>query len=179
MKSVIVCVDTETTGLDPTRHAIIEIAASIVVQGEVAAEWSTLVFPRVGCDVDPDAMTVNGIDLNNFTIGLSADYAISEFLRVCQQFEGRFIWLGHNAWFDLRFVYHAALFGGFNLSRLHGMIDTKALALPLVESGIIPDTHFGTLRTWAGLPGKTAHRALADVRDTLTIYNKLKKEGLA
>ncbi len=40
-----VCIDLETTGLDPKRDKIIEIGAVKVVENEIVEEWGTFVNP--------------------------------------------------------------------------------------------------------------------------------------
>ena len=40
-----VCIDLETTGLDPRRDKIIEIGAVRIERGETVGEWETFVNP--------------------------------------------------------------------------------------------------------------------------------------
>jgi DNA polymerase III epsilon subunit-like protein len=61
-----VYVDTETSGIDPTRHAVIEVGAIVVSpDGQAIARYSALANPgeQALVNSDPRAFEVNGIDL--------------------------------------------------------------------------------------------------------------------
>lgn len=60
-------VDTETTGLDPNKHEIIEIAIlreSVLPGGggAIVESWSTKIAPTRIEDAEPKALEVNGYD---------------------------------------------------------------------------------------------------------------------
>jgi len=52
--------DTETTGLDPKKHAIIQIAGIVEIDGEVVEEFNLKCQPQEGTEICEDALLVHG-----------------------------------------------------------------------------------------------------------------------
>lgn len=52
--------DTETTGTDPRRHSIVQLAYIIEINGQVKHKESLLASPQPGCYVDDRALEVHG-----------------------------------------------------------------------------------------------------------------------
>lgn len=115
-----VVVDIETSGLNPTTDALLEIAAIEIKMdkqgklfpGEMQAYQ---VEPFEGAHIDPEALEVTGIDpYYPLRFPVPEQHALQQlFLKVsewlalsgCQ----RAILVGHNAWFDLAFIRSAAM----------------------------------------------------------------------
>src|SRR5262245_36725506 len=98
MAQTFVALDLETTGLDATRDAIIEIGA-IKFKGErVEGEFSTLINP--GRDI-PSFIT----QLTGITTAMVANAPrISQMLSKLEDFVGDAPVVGHNIKFDLSFL---------------------------------------------------------------------------
>ena len=53
--------DTETTGLDKEKHALIQLSGIVEVDGEVKEKFDFRIAPFPQDIVDPDALKINGI----------------------------------------------------------------------------------------------------------------------
>lgn len=118
-----ICLDTETTGLEPGRESIIEIACVEIIDRKIGRTYHTYVKPR--CRVSEEAAAIHGIR--------------DEFLRdkptfkeIYAEFSG-FIAdandiIAHNAPFDMNFLAEeiARVAGGEQIG-IH-VIDTLAMA---------------------------------------------------
>src|SRR5690349_1335258 len=94
-------VDLETTGAHPAWDRVTEIAVVEIEDGEVAAEWSTLVNP--GTSIPPAIQALTGI-----TNDMVADAPAFEDLApgLYERLAGR-VFVAHNARFDYGFLRHA------------------------------------------------------------------------
>lgn len=57
----IMVLDTETTVVDPRRHAITQIAGMVVVDGQVRDEFDIRVRPFDGAEITAEALAVTGL----------------------------------------------------------------------------------------------------------------------
>ncbi len=136
-----VVVDLETAGFDPQRHALLEIAASILrmdargrlVPGPLLA---CHVLPFSGAELDPKALAFTGIDPHHpFRDAKPEAEALRQILTpirkaVKQTGCNRAILVGHNAAFDLSFIKAAVERIGFKRNPFHpfSVFDTVSLA---------------------------------------------------
>ena len=113
-----VVVDVETSGFDPVRHAVLEIAA-LTLRFERGAlvidarhQWP--VRPFAEAEIAPDSLRVTGIDLNDPKRGAIAEAeAIKRFFKIVRgqiKAQGchRGVLVAHNAVFDAAFLRSAA-----------------------------------------------------------------------
>lgn len=113
-----VVVDVETAGLDPKKHALLEIGITFIImneQGEFEPGESLCehILPFEGAELDPASLAFNQIDpyqplrfAVDEKIGLERIFTpIRQELKrtQCQ----RAVLVGHNAWFDLLFLNEA------------------------------------------------------------------------
>ncbi len=113
-----IVVDVETAGLDPRKHALLEIGINFILmneQGEFEPGESLCehILPFEGAELDPASLAFNQIDpyqplrfAVDEKIGLERIFTpIREELKrtQCQ----RAVLVGHNAWFDLLFLNEA------------------------------------------------------------------------
>ncbi|MBI4928533.1 MAG: 3'-5' exonuclease, partial [Anaerolineae bacterium] len=96
--SSIVAIDIETTGLDPSSDAIIEIGAVRFNGSRVEAEWSTLINP--GRPISPFITQLTGIS-NEMVRNAPPIKAVINDLAA---FAGESPLLGQNVGFDLSFL---------------------------------------------------------------------------
>jgi len=59
MKTKILWLDTETTGIDPSLHSIIEIAGIIDIDGVPEKEFSYKVQPHKDFEIDEEALNIS------------------------------------------------------------------------------------------------------------------------
>lgn len=120
-----IILDTETTGLDPASHRLIEFAGLEMVNRKLTGKsFHCYVHPQR--DIDPDAQRVHGISLDMLEgkpVFKDVARDIAEFIRDAEL-------IIHNAPFDLGFL--DAEFGRAKLPKTRemvgGVIDTLAMA---------------------------------------------------
>ncbi|MFN8379045.1 MAG: helicase C-terminal domain-containing protein [Anaerolineae bacterium] len=150
-----IALDIETTGLTPEADAIIEVGAVLARDGEIVAEFQTLLNP--GRPIPPEITRLTHIDDE-----MVADQP--SFARIASDLE-RFVGdrpiVGHNVGFDVGFLRQAGLF------RRNTTIDTLELAAVLLPS----EARYSltNLRTVVGIRGDSAHRALDDATATMRL----------
>ena len=162
MMNSYVCIDLETTGLDPKRDKIIEIGALRVENGEITGRFATFVNP--GRVLEERITQLTGIrdeDLKD------APY-IEDVLPGLMEFLGELPFLGHSVLFDFSFLKKAAVNQGIVLEKK--AVDTLKIArkyLPELSSRSLDFLcrHFE-------IPHQ-AHRALEDAYATHLLYGRL------
>jgi DNA polymerase-3 subunit epsilon/ATP-dependent DNA helicase DinG len=164
MTDTFVAIDLETTGLDPAREAIIEVAAVTVKAGRIVDEWSSLVNP--GRRIPAFITRLTGI-----TTAMVADAPdVFSLRRPIQRLLGSHLLVGHNVEFDLGFLRQESL------AWTNRRLDTLVLA-----SIVLPDLGRYGLESLAssldlddGAAGP-AHRALTDARRTARLLLRLQE----
>jgi len=178
-----VVVDVETAGFDPERHALLEIAASIIHMGDdglitPAPTLSCHVLPFVGAEMDPRALAFNGIDPNHpFRDAVPEKEALTQILtpiRKAVKTAGcnRAILVGHNAGFDLGFIKAAIERTGFKRSPFHAfsVFDTVSLAgLAYGQTVLAKAAQMAGL----GWNNSEAHTAIYDVEQTARLFCRI------
>ena len=163
-----VVLDVETTGLNPDKDEIIEIAAIKVVRGAELDRFHVLVRPekRVGdkvvelTGITNDLLESQGVDL---------ELAMKEFI----SYIGDNIVIAHNAPFDFGFVQASCEecdLGDFD----NECIDTLALARKKMPDA--PNYRLKTLLGLLNLDNKNPHRAESDCEATFQLFCKLIKK---
>lgn len=165
MTDSFVCVDLETTGLDPKRDKIIEIGAVRVERGEIIEEWEAFVNP--GQKLPERIVELTGICDEN----LSGVKPIGEILPELLTFLGENVLLGHSVLFDFSFLKKAAVNEKLSLERQG--IDTLKIARKYLKD--LESRSLGALCKYYEIP-HSAHRALGDARATAVLYKKLAEE---
>lgn len=159
-----VAIDIETTGLDPQKDAIIEIAAIRFNGHRVEAEWSKLInpgrpIPRIITQLTgiTDEMVRNAPPLNAVIQELS-------------DFVGNDPVLGHNIRFDLSFLQKHKI---LKFNRVVDTYELAAIALPGNSR-----YNLGTLGLTLGIMIPNSHRAPDDARLTQAVYYTLSQKLL-
>lgn len=157
-----ICVDLETTGLNPKTDKIIEIGAVKIRNGKETDRFESYVNPAR--KLEERIVSLTGIRDENLTDAPYIDEIIPGFLK----FADEDIFLGHSILFDFSFLKKAAVNQGLKLEKQG--IDTLKIArkfLPELESRSL-----GYLCEYYKIPHK-AHRALEDAVATESLYRRL------
>lgn len=162
-KSYIV-IDIETTGLDPSRDNIIEIAAIKIYNGEISDTFSSLINP--GVQVDSFITELTGITNKDLSTAPSPNTVLSNFY----DFLGDSIIVGHNVHFDINFLYDN--FEHYLSKPLcNNFVDTMRLSKKYFKNA--PSYKLSTLADYLHISVEVSHRALDDCNTTNALYQKL------
>lgn len=157
-----ICLDLETTGLDPKKDKIIEIGAVRVCAGEIVAQMETFINP--GRMLEEHIVKLTGITDQQ----LKDAPDITEVLPELLGFIGEDILLGHSVLFDYSFVKKAAVNQKLPFEKKG--IDTLKIARKFLSD--LESRSLGFLCEHFGIE-HSAHRALADAKATVALYQKL------
>ncbi len=158
-----VVLDTETTGLRPGSHRVIEIAGVRIRGGLACGSFSTLVNP--GTRLPAFIVQFTGITQEMVNTAPKAAEIVPDFLNFI---EGAII-VGHNVGFDIGFLSYEARLLGLDFP-LDGL-DT----IPLARR-FLPGLRRFKLDSVAGhlnIPTANRHRALGDAKVTAAAFVKL------
>ncbi len=152
-------VDLETTGYDPERDRIIEVAAAIQRGPEVVATFSALVDPLV--PVPAEITKLTGITPEMLRGQQSVEAVVSQLV----EFVGGRDIIAHNAGFDRTFLERVA--GRHALrGRWLDSLQIVRMALPRLRSHRLQDL----AEAFGVLAEGSAHRALPDVESLAAIW---------
>ncbi len=159
-----VCLDLETTGLDPKTDKIIEIGAIRVRAGEITDTFQSFVNP--GRMLPSKIIELTGIFDDDLKDALPIEEVVPMFL----EFAGNECILGHSVIFDYSFMKKAVVnMDGKNKYEKMG-IDTLKIARKHLAS--LESRRLSYLCEYYGIEQK-AHRALGDAMATHLLYQKL------
>lgn len=155
-------IDTETTGLDESRHEIIELAA-IRTTGpdfEVIKQNSWKIKPGRIETASAQALRINGYSEEAWEGAPSISHVLSELIPFL---EGA-IPAGHNVQFDLRFLKVAwNAWPGLEPDMNYRSLDTVSLVFPLALLGETTGVSLSKVHSiLCPRESKPTHRALAD-----------------
>ncbi len=160
----LVAIDLETTGLDPQKDAILEIAAVRFSGARVEAEWSSLINP--GRPIPPLITQLTGIT-NDMVRNAPPIKAV---IQTVKDFIGDSIVVGHNVRFDMGFLQKQGILA------LNDAIDTYELAAVLMPTA--SRYNLGSLGQILGILIPNSHRALDDARLAHAVYFKLYEQAV-
>jgi DNA polymerase-3 subunit epsilon len=168
----IVFLDLETTGLDPQRDSIIEVAAMRVDPTSFAIEgwFETKIAVPAGVDVDPRAAELNGFRSEDWPDAPE----LADVLELLARFLEGCLIAGHNPAFDWAFL--SAAFRRLGVRRPnvgHHLLDTASLAWPLLRLGFVRSLALRDICEHYGISNRGEHHAMADVVRTYRVFLRL------
>ena len=160
-----VCIDLETTGLNPRLDKIIEIGVVVVEGNRIVEKWETFINPNRRLEEHTVALT--GIRDEQ----LSGAPAIEEVLPKLLAMTEDQVLLGHRVLFDYSFIKKAAVDRKLSFER--SGIDTLKIARKYLVD--LESRSLGSLCNHYGI-AHNAHRALGDAEATVNLYQRLTEE---
>ena len=172
-------VDCETSGLDPDRHEMLELAVVIAKQVErvgkgpkleivAEKEWKIkMQHPEVA---EAQALRINGYNEADWIFANDLDGVMKEFAKLTESA----IFVSHNLVFDYGFVQKAFQKTGVNSKMHYGKLDTISMALARLYD--LPQAQSFSLNKLCELfkiDNKRAHTALADTLALVEVYKKM------
>ena len=159
LEDEIAYLDLETTGFDPRKDRIIEVAVLVARGAEVIARYSSLVDP--GRSVPHDTTLLTGIDEELLQGAPSIDVVVREVVQVV----GSRDIVAHHASFDRTFLLDAAARAGVSIpNRWLDSLELARVALPRLRSHRLRD-----LAEAFGIE-EPFHRAAGDVEAMFRIW---------
>jgi len=156
-----VILDLETSGIDPKRDEIIEVAMIRYEKGKEVARYDDLI--KIDFKLSQIITIITGItDENLEKNGKDKELVFEEIEKLIQ---GAYI-VGHNIQFDAGFLNH----NGINLD-VPGYIDTIPLAQILLPEAV--SYSLESLTDDLKINHENSHRAMADVEATLDLFKFL------
>ena len=166
--TVFAVVDLETTGFDPQKDRIVQMAAVLVNgRGEVVDTFDTVVKPESPEEYEHGAEHVHGISRQMVENGMPLSDALS---RIWSLTDGR-VFTAHNARFDISFLEAESNRVGINRV-VNDFVDTLALA----RRADIDRTRKHSLQALCehyGITVERAHEATSDAKATASVLVKL------
>lgn len=182
--SKIFWLDTETTGIDPKRCAIVQLAGLVEIGGEIISEIELKICPHKGAFISDEALKVNGLtqeQLDSFPV------ASGQYLRLIAELNSyidkynpsdKFILAGYNVGFDEQFLRNFFYLCGdkfFGSYFAWPKIDVANFVAEEYVKGLrLINFKLETLCKQYNIPLQ-AHDAAADIKATRDLYYKLKK----
>lgn len=163
-----VCVDCETTGLDPETDRIIEVAVIKFTFSKVIEEFETLVDP--GCEIPESSIEIHHISQDMVQGKPKIQDVLPQVLKII----GRNIIIGHGVQYDIDILAAEAkrhnipctitnnqVVDTLRLARLYGDSPSNALERLGIHFNVDSDGH---------------HRAMNDVRVNIEVFKHLSKK---
>lgn len=166
-KEVFVCIDCETTGLDPKVDQIIEVAVMSFTFDQIVAEFDSLIDPQ--CAIPESSIKIHHIT----QIMVEGQPLIASVLPELLKIIGKNIIVGHGVSFDIELIANAADRAGIQHTlRSNRFFDTLRMARLYGET---PSNSLEQLRQHFNIQNEGAHRAMSDVIVNRDVFKFLAK----
>lgn len=166
-KTVFVCMDCETTGLDAQQDAVIEVAVVKFTLDTILEEFESLIDPSR--DIPETSIAIHNITQEMVAGKPSIDKVVPHLLDII----GKDIIVGHGVQFDIELIAIAADRAGIpHTLRTNPIFDTLRMARLYGES---PVNSLEQLRKHFNIQPEGAHRAMSDVIVNMDVFKYLAK----
>jgi DNA polymerase-3 subunit epsilon len=162
-----VCIDCETTGLDPLQDKIIEVAVAHFTLDQIIGTCEYLVDPQ--CIIPETSIAIHHITQEMVT----GKPLISEVIPEILELIGKRIIVGHGVGFDIEVIALAAEKANIPCTIRHNLtLDTLRMARHYGDS---PTNSLEQLRRHFNIEQEGAHRAMNDVVVNMGVFKYLAK----
>ena len=168
-------IDTETTGINPLIHEVVEFAGIRVEKDGTESTFHTYIRPK---NMNPDFVEgpYKEIVAQQFEKRrhlFESARPITEVYSGILNFLNGTILIGHNIAFD-EYMLNANLYkAGIDKMVPYNKIDTKALAIEHLFPKGLKSASLDTVRKFLNLSSDGAHTAMKDVEDTKLLFETL------
>jgi DNA polymerase-3 subunit epsilon len=167
-KQLFICLDCETTGLDPRQDRIVEVAAVLFNSEEIFGQFESLVDPE--CVIPESSIAIHHITPEM----VAGKPKIQELIPELLKFIGNHIIIGHGVGFDVEAIASSADRASLPcVLRNNKIMDTLRLARLYGES---PVNSLEKLRQHFNIEAEGAHRAMSDVIVNVDVFKYLCKK---
>ena len=176
---ILTVIDTETTGLEPEKHEIIELAfISYVITNEgealVTKKFETKIRPERLYTASAKALEINGYTAEGWVGAPAASEIIPE---LCEALSKSSVLLGQNLLCALRFIEKMCKRNGLDMPSPPPYIDTRAMADVLKKQKIIRSSSMDFLCKHYNIQFEgRAHTALTDCERTKKVWDVLRED---
>ena len=161
-----------TTGLDPWRHNLLDVAV-VKVHPRTLREldaFESKVRPTRVDQADPNALAITGYSTFDWRKAIDIQAALAELTR---RMDGCIV-AGHNVRFDVGYIDAACRRCRVLPPRTdHQLLDTASLAWPLLASGQVDELTLDALCRHFELEREEPHQAMSDARCALAIARRV------
>ncbi len=181
----ILYIDVETTGVEPGKHGIIQLAALMDIGGEIVDTFNLKCQPHEGAEINPEALKITGTDPEELKTRTTSSDAYREFLRFLEKHISKFnkedkaYPAGYNVQFDLQFIeawfrHHGGNKYGSGSYQNWKMLDPLPLCRIWDYQGTLalPDYKLQTVCKHFGIE-LDAHDALSDITATRSLLRMI------
>ena len=172
-------IDVETTGLNPDKHEIIELAVVLCKQIERSGEGPNIeiisehewkIKMERPDDAEEDALRINHYNETDWLFAVDLKSAMAQFSKIT---EGA-IFVSHNLTFDYAFINKAFQRTEIDNKMYYGKLDTISIAFArLYDVGQVNGFSLRALCELFKIENSKAHSALADTKALVAIYKKM------
>lgn len=160
-----VCLDCETTGLDPVNDQIVEVAAIRFTFNEVLDEFESIINPQ--CVISETSIAFHHITSDMVVGKPTIEVVLPRILEIL----GDHIIVGHSIEFDIQLLINAAQKYGIPCQlKNNRFLDTLRMAR---RYGDCPTNSLEQLRRHFNIPQEGAHRAMSDVIVNAAVFKRL------
>lgn len=171
----ILVIDTETTGLDITKHEIIQLGYILIE----SVNDKFVLLDKAEINIRPEhieysdkkSLQINGYNEQDWSSSVSFEHHAEKIRSVIQSADTL---LGQNLIFDLRFIKQSFINHNLIPPNFPKYVDTKSMATVLVKEDKIKTTSLSNLcKFYEVSSAGRSHTALTDCERTFVVWTKL------